>query len=186
MTDSPAPWALMQAGAWPRRGFALVDRGFTGKKSLEAGLGAGTQQQKIPSRSRGRKKQPWATEILLPSARGWSPVLLSHSHSALPAAAFHPSLLGLHRYFPSSQHTGMFFENQRFLSHLTGTCGPLPAELRALPECEAAAGPTPGGTVSPSVYTFLRAIALGRLCEPGTQPGAVLVTLKFLLQFCQI
>lgn len=44
----------------------------------------------------------------------------------------------------------------------------------------------PSGSVSPAVYPFLRAIAPRRLPESGTQPGAVLVTLKFLLQFCQI
>lgn len=46
--------------------------------------------------------------------------------------------------------------------------------------------PFRGGTVSLSVYSFPMAIAPPSLSTSGTWPGAVLVTLKFLLQLCQI
>lgn len=46
--------------------------------------------------------------------------------------------------------------------------------------------PFTGSTVSLSVYSFPMAIAPPSLSASGTWPGAVLVTLKFLLQRCQI
>lgn len=46
--------------------------------------------------------------------------------------------------------------------------------------------PFTGSTVSFSVYSFPMAIAPPSLSTSGTWPGAVLVTLKFLLQRCQI
>lgn len=155
-------------------------------QEVSGGLGVGIQQQKIPSRSRG-KKQPWATEILLPSSwAGHLSWVFIPTQSFQPTTAFHHLYVGLQGYFPFPKHMGIFFKSSAFFQISPEPVDPCQQSCGSLPECEAAAGPTPGGTVSPSVYTFLRAIALGRLCEPGTQPGAVLVTLKFLLQFCQI
>lgn len=117
-----------------------------------------------------------------------------HSYWVLPTCSVSPYLdMCFHCYFRFFKHTGFFFffliSIQKLFFVFFFRRNPRTAARdrpRCVSESEAAAGPSPGGTVSPSVYTFLRAIAPRKLSESGTRPGAVLVTLKFLLQFCQI
>lgn len=140
------------------------------------------------------EKRPRASETVSPGPehqRGLLPCL-GHSFVLGPSDPFcvtHHDMCCL-CHFRFFKHTGtFFFFNQHFKKippPPSERADPLPADRPVRLESEAAAGPSPAGTVSLSVYTFLRAIAPRKLSEPGTRPGAVLVTLKFLLQFCQI
>lgn len=174
----------MQAGVWPRSRFALVDRGVRRKKSLEAWGLAFSNRKSHPAPGENNSPGPRKSCYRQPGLVTCPGLSFPLSPSKL--LPFTHLYVGLHSYFPFSKHTGIFFKTGAFFQISPEPVDPCQQSCGSLPECEAAAGPTPGGTVSPSVYTFLRAIALGRLCESGTQPGAVLVTLKFLLQFCQI
>lgn len=145
----------------------------------------GTQQQKIPSSS--RKKRAVGHGNVSPGSEEKPGLVtcLGYSCSVLPPSLlFDPfasaSCVCRPCDYPSSKLKDFFF-------FLIGTSGPLPAQLpgpclrprQLLGQPQAVLFPR-------SVYWFLRAIAPLRLPESGTRPGAVLVTLKFLLQFCQI
>lgn len=158
----------------------------------------GIQQQKIPSSSREKKNTKTAVglhenRVTWLETSAWATALswfFIHTQSFQPVQ-FHPSLHVSPLLFPFLQTHRHYFINQCFFFSflcfiLSEPVDPCQQNCRSLSESEAAAGPSEGGTVSPSVYTFLRAITTRRLSESGTRPGAVLVTLKFLLQFCQI
>lgn len=151
----------------------------------------GIQQPKIPAQLQEkngpgpRRRCPPVLSI----SGGCYPVVVIHSCWVLPTRSVSPSRHVLPLPFPFLQTHGHFFFLISILKKSpppSERTDPLPADRPVRLESEAAAGPSPAGTVSLSVYTFLRAIAPRKLSEPGTRPGAVLVTLKFLLQFCQI
>lgn len=152
----------------------------------------GIQQPKIPAQLQEKNgpgpRRPCPPVLSI--SGGCYPVLVIHSCWVLPTRSVSPisTCVAFAISVSSNTRALFFFFNQHFKKILPPSerADPLPADQPVRLESEAAAGPSPAGTVSLSVYTFLRAIAPRKLSEPGTRPGAVLVTLKFLLQFCQI
>lgn len=186
MTDSPVAAAPLRCRRvfGPEEVLPLLTGGSNARSLWRPGGWHSATENPIPLQ--GKKNSPGPRKSCYGQPGPVTCPGLSFPFSPSNLLPFTHLYVGLHSYFPSSKYTGIFFKTSAFFQVSPEPVDPCQQSCGSLPECKAAAGPTPGGTVSPSVYTFLRAIALGRLCESGTQPGAVLVTLKFLLQFCQI